>query len=335
MKKWLAITGIVVFIVAFSNVDHRTIDPKEVKTAIEKSLPLLQYSNHTFIANSGGCHSCHGQGLGSVTFSLANEKGFNVPDSSINEGLTSIIDTWKLRTAYLAQNEDPAAVIVGGGYDLWALDATHTPSTKMIELLTKNMLQRQRSDGSWVSPNKRPPLEYYTFSATALTARGIQHYLPPIFDKEVQQRLNRARNWLMNTTPVTNEEKVFQILGLVWTNGDTAFIHQQAKKLAATQKDNGGWSQLESLPADAYATGQCLYALYQSGYLTNTSAIYQKAVAFLLQTQSPDGSWNVQTRSFPSVPYVNSGFPHGDNQFISAAGSNWATMALLLAVNKE
>ena len=44
-----------------------------------------------------------------------------------------------------------------------------------------------------------------------------------------------------------------------------------------------------------------------------------------------DGSWMVKSRSFPSVPYVDSGFPHGDDQFISAAGSNWAIMALVLA----
>jgi hypothetical protein len=35
------------------------------------------------------------------------------------------------------------------------------------------------------------------------------------------------------------------------------------------------------------------------------------------------------------VRFVDSGFPHDDDQFISAAGSNWATMALVLAANKK
>jgi hypothetical protein len=38
----------------------------------------------------------------------------------------------------------------------------------------------------------------------------------------------------------------------------------------------------------------------------------------------------VQSRSFPVIPFVEAKFPHGKNQFISAAGTNWATMALLL-----
>jgi N-acyl-D-amino-acid deacylase len=103
------------------------------------------------------------------------------------------------------------------------------------------------------------------------------------------------------------------------------------QKLLAAQHMDGGWSQLDALPTDAYATGQSLYALNQSGQLPVTAAGYQKGINFLLKTQEADGSWHVKTRSYPFVPYVNSGFPHEDDQFISAAGSNWATIALILA----
>jgi hypothetical protein len=40
----------------------------------------------------------------------------------------------------------------------------------------------------------------------------------------------------------------------------------------------------------------------------------------------------VASRSRPFQPYFESGFPYGKDQFISAAASNWATMALALAV---
>jgi hypothetical protein len=40
----------------------------------------------------------------------------------------------------------------------------------------------------------------------------------------------------------------------------------------------------------------------------------------------------VLTRSFPFQKYFESGFPYGDNQWISAAASSWATMALILTV---
>jgi hypothetical protein len=57
-------------------------------------------------------------------------------------------------------------------------------------------------------------------------------------------------------------------------------------------------------------------------------------VAFLLDTQRADGSWLVISRSRGTQPYFESGFPHGTNQFISAAGTAWATSALVLALEE-
>ena len=48
-------------------------------------------------------------------------------------------------------------------------------------------------------------------------------------------------------------------------------------------------------------------------------------------TQAADGSWHVKSRSIWLQPYFESGFPHGKFQFISFAGTCWATMALMYA----
>ena len=61
-----------------------------------------------------------------------------------------------------------------------------------------------------------------------------------------------------------------------------------------------------------------------------SSAEYQRGVAFLLRTQFPDGSWLVRTRTFPVQPPKDTGFPHGKHQWISAAGTSWAAMAMAL-----
>lgn len=330
MKKWYVIGLLLIGIMGFSSAIDT--EQAELKTAISRSLVLLQSSSHVFLSNSGGCRSCHGQGLGGVSFSLAREKGFKVEDSILTEAMNSIHETWKIRLPSLAQHEDPVAIIIGAGYDLWAFSATGVKRNKLLELLAKNIWQRQRADGSWVSPNERPPLEYYAFSATALSLRAIQNYLPPIYHDKVNESVVNAAGWLESTAAVANEEKIFQLLGLHWANGNRQFIVAQGAKLLAAQHADGGWSQLDSLPTDAYATGQSLYALEQSGCITPDSPAYKKGVEFLLKTQLQDGSWRVRTRSFPSVDFVNSGFPHEKDQFISAAASNWATMALLLAV---
>ena len=54
----------------------------------------------------------------------------------------------------------------------------------------------------------------------------------------------------------------------------------------------------------------------------------QKGVRYLLSTQLDDGSWYTKSRAVPIQPYFESGFPHGRDQFISAAATNWAVTAL-------
>jgi ankyrin repeat protein len=48
--------------------------------------------------------------------------------------------------------------------------------------------------------------------------------------------------------------------------------------------------------------------------------------------QFEDGSWLVKSRSVKFQPYFQSGFPHGHDQWISAAGTAWAAMALALTL---
>jgi len=53
-------------------------------------------------------------------------------------------------------------------------------------------------------------------------------------------------------------------------------------------------------------------------------------VRYLLTTQLDDGSWHVRSRAPKFQPYFESGFPHGQDQWISSAATAWASMALSL-----
>lgn len=68
--------------------------------------------------------------------------------------------------------------------------------------------------------------------------------------------------------------------------------------------------------------------LHESGVIAVTDPAYQRGVECLRNAQFADGSWHVQTRTFPVQPYFESDFPHGVDQFISAAATNWAVLAL-------
>jgi hypothetical protein len=103
------------------------------------------------------------------------------------------------------------------------------------------------------------------------------------------------------------------------------------QELLAKQRPDGGWSDLESMQSSAYATGRSLYALQTAG-LPASDAAYRRAVKYLVTTQQEDGSWYVRSRAMALQPYFDAGFPGGFDQWISAAGTNWATIALSQAL---
>jgi hypothetical protein len=118
------------------------------------------------------------------------------------------------------------------------------------------------------------------------------------------------------------------LLGLSWVGEAQDILRKAGRALLAEQRKDGGWAQLPTLTSDSYATGEALVALKQAGSLAVTDAAYQRGVQFLISSQLEDGSWYVRSRAIPLQPYFDSDFPHGRDQFISAAATNWAVMAL-------
>jgi squalene cyclase len=120
------------------------------------------------------------------------------------------------------------------------------------------------------------------------------------------------------------------VLGLAWAGQDKQALRDAVSDLLAMQKPDGGWSDIPSMESTAYSTGQALVALQTAGRPVSDTA-YERGIRFLLSTQQEDGSWHVRTRALAFQPYFDAGFPHGFDQWISAAASGWASMALALA----
>ena len=164
-----------------------------------------------------------------------------------------------------------------------------------------------------------------------MSLRALHLYAPQAQRAAFEASVRLAATWLAGAQPATTEDRAFRLLGLQWAGAGGDVIASAGRELLNEQRSDGGWAPLSTVPmtSDPYSTGQSLVALGESGVLGVTSPAYKKGVRFLLDSQAPDGSWHVRTRALPIQPYFESDFPYEGDQWISAAATNWATMALI------
>ena len=107
----------------------------------------------------------------------------------------------------------------------------------------------------------------------AIQAYGLKSQRP-----EYEKAVQRGAHWLETATPESTEDRAFQLLGLTWAQGNKDAIGKAGHALTAQQRPDGGWAQIPSLASDAYATGQALVALKDSGMLGVADPMYKQAI---------------------------------------------------------
>jgi ankyrin repeat protein len=303
------------------------IDGDSICKAVSASLPPLQRSGHK-ITQTRKCVTCHQHSLVAMTVGLARKHGFSVDEEIAAEERVQVQGFLgqKALTLLLGTDLDPTLA----AYSLVGFAAEDRPPDALTDALVHYLVLHQHLDGCWPTEAYRPPEDGSAFLFTALAVRGLQAYAPKGRSAEIAARIAKARNWLLATRPTETVESAFQLLGMKWAGAEAEEIEKAARLLLQQQREDGGWAQLPTLPSDAYAISLVLVALHEAGGLPGDSSAYRRGIEFLLKTQLADGSWYVQTRCFPALEFSSSGFPHGRSQFISAAATCWATMALIL-----
>jgi len=303
-----------------------------VRAAVQLSVPLLQKADETFLRKSG-CVSCHNNSLTAMTVALARNHRFAVDEKMARTHIARMgpfLESWResvLRGVGIPGAQDTVSYILLG------MGAAEYPSDAATEAMAHYLKARQLPDGHWRVQAHRPPIESSDFEVTAVSMRSLQLFHPVPQRSEYEKAIQLAANWLATNRAATTEDRAFQLLGLGWAGAEKKTVERLAQDLLKEQRTDGGWAPLPmaSMQSDAYATGQALVALRDAGVLTVTSPAYARGVRFLLDTQLADGSWHVRSRAIPVQAYFESDFPHGNDQWISAAATNWATMALIPA----
>lgn len=298
------------------------------REAIAKALAVSQPAAANFLA-TGGCVSCHADHLNGVAVSAAKPLGIPADYKLEARQANSTASLRGSMEQQLFQIQDPPEGVDGMEFSLLQITSAELAPKLATDSLVHHIAALQRKEGDW--PNYgpvRPPLEDGGFSHTAKGIRVLRLYPIPGRQAEFDDRVERAARWLEKAEPRTTEDRTMQLLGIAWAGHKAP--PDRVQQLISKQQADGGWAQTDNLASDAYATGEALWALHESGIAPSDPAC-RRAVDYLLRTQQDDGTWHVVTRALGFQPYFQSGFPHDHDQWISQAGTAVATIALTFA----
>lgn len=307
-----------------------------IRSAIEGGLRGVQRGDQNFSAKSG-CFSCHENSLAAMTVGLARKRGLPVNEQAVREQKRIQLFHLEKSRDQLHQNfSNPTFDYFGPqlwAYVLLGLAAENHPADLDTDAVAIYLKNHQTAEGHWPYPpgDTRPPLGHKYIGQTALALRALQLYAPKVDPAAYEKSIRLAASWLTKARPITSDDLSWRLLGLAWAGKDKAAVAEAKRDLLAVQRADGGWSDMPSMASAAYATGKALVSLEAAG-VPVADAAYQNGVRYLLRTQQEDGSWYVKTRSLAFQPYFDNGSAHGFDQFISDAGTSWATMALTLAL---
>ena len=305
--------------------------PLSPREAVGKAVTLLLSTGPTFFKQSGGCISCHNNSLPAIAARLAMDRKVAVDPGLAAHHTKAAMATWRPMQENMAVGASSVGGLVANvSYEMAALAQEGFPRNFVTDAAALALLRLQRSNGSWAIADTRPPLGGDVLW-TALCVRALQAYAPPALRSRRDVALRRAVSYLLEVQPRGTQEEAFVLLGLRWASASEGTLAKRRVRLLALQREDGGWAQLPSMRSDAYATGEALHALSLAG-VKAVAPEYRRGIAYLLKTQLSDGSWFIPTRGLAFQPYQETGFSHGRSQFISAAATSWAAIALTAAI---
>ena len=302
----------------------------EIRAAINKSLPLLE-SSADYSRRQRDCFTCHHVSFVSIAAHSAWQRGFKIDE-------TNLVAQIK-RTHYELTSD--VKRFLGGrfphgkgdllGHSMWLLQQVGWKPDQTTAETVNFLLSHDSEHGLWKPDAQRPPTVGSVFNTTFVVLKAIEDYGTEDQVFRIWKRKRIAVEQLLQTASFDTEDMVYRLRVLHLIKDQQAELKTEAAKLLKAQREDGGWGQLEQMQSDPYATGTALAALVDTSVLTFSSPEFARGLRFLLRTQQDDGSWHVKSRVRAMQPFYQSGFPHGQDQFISASASAWATYTLLKA----
>ena len=304
----------------------------DVDASIDRGLAFLAADALKWKAEHS-CVSCHHAALVAWSMREAKLQGYAVDEPVLAEMSTWVAESGDGRTGVPRPVAAPRALNSKAVWFALALGADPRPDAatgKGLSALLKTVMSDQTDEGSWAAwPETRPPM--FGGSDETMTVLATLTLLPAASeDPAAAAARDEAVDWLARTATDGDPQSAAMRLVLWRRLGRPAEQWMPlARRIREHQNPDGGWSQSNDMPSDAWATGQALYALASAGIGPVDPAV-ERARTFLTDTQRQDGSWPMSSR--PKAP----GDKGATNLVpITGAGAAWAVLGLVRSTHPQ
>lgn len=308
-----------------------------VRAAVERSLPVLlerslAWKERAFGPKQVRCVSCHHLPMTVWTHNEAAARGFAFDRAAVHA------------LADHATNHRYEPELVDGYLDTVFLSHERSPPTEdrlaSFAFFRQRLIDLQLPDGSWMVWDGRHPEEpgmqvvwqgagaseeakreatevdtLWTLLGLAASERVASS--PDEHAASLVASRRRALSWLDGRGPPTRNDWLGWRMLVEQRHGTDEGVRRWRELLIARQNGDGGWGMAKGDDSHPLVTGQCLYALAEGG--APAGEPIARGRAFLLGTQSEDGTW-------PAASRVK---PDHSNDVTVQWGTAWATLGLL------
>jgi hypothetical protein len=202
--------------------------------------------------------------------------------------------------------------------------------TKATEFLadTQDLMVRwQQPNGSWKAAGQLPRQNRPEAEANEATTLWAVLALATLDQRDApaESAIKRAVDFLDNVKTRQSNESLLGALLVQRKVGQPGRAADLLEELLGRQNPDGGWAWRQGGDSDAFATGQVLYALTQSARSADHAAV-RRARAYLIDSQTDDGSWSVPSRAISSA--ANEARLKKVAPIYRYWGTGWATIGL-------
>lgn len=310
--------------------EETIVTASSLETAVQKGLPYLEERGNWWIEKKE-CMSCHRVAFTAWSHVEAAKAGAPVAPEKVNHWID-----WCLQNLFepfpekdqkypgektIERNLSGAAQILALSKNWNSSQSQKKYQTKIIDYLVKG----QMKDGKWnpkgqLPGQKRELLEtshvITLWNSLALLNIRQQPHVP----RETVSKTIAAAKGFVSQYDAGKSSEWIALRALFATElGDQNEAEKYLEKLKAAQNPDGGWGWIAGEESDVLATAQVIYALVEMDAKLDSANI-KKGVAFLLKSQTEQGSWKVKG----TKEKAKTRFTETANYW----GSAWAVIAL-------